>query len=412
MRFRSVYPGWPVATGCFLGVFVMFGLSYSFGVFLTPIQQDLDLARSGVSLIFSLQTGVVYVAAAALGIAADRFGVRRMLAFGMIAFLAGVVLTVVVRSFAAFLIAYGVVTAVGLSAIYVVSYATVPRWFERRRGLATGLATSGLGVGMFAIPPAAEVLIRLLGWREALLFIAICATAGLVVATLLIRDSPAGLESDVDLSGEFPDGYAEMEPFDRASYRAELWAIATSRRFRFVFAGWIGVYATMYVVFVHLVAHAGELGVGKRAGVIALAVIGVTTGFARIAVGWLSDRVGRFRTFLVCSAAMAAATLALPAVDSRIGLLAFAVAFGAAYGGNGALLSPLTADLFGRANPNAVFGLVSLSFAVSGVLAPWGAGLIYDLQGSYTLAFLLAGAIGLVGSGLVWLSGMQPAAAR
>lgn len=412
MRFRSVYAGWPVATGCFLGVFVMFGLSYSFGVFLTPIQRDLDLARSGVSLIFSLQTGVIYVAAAALGIAADRYGVRRMLAFGTVAFLAGVVLTVLVRSFPALLIAYGIVTAIGLSAVYVVSYATVPRWFERRRGLATGLATSGLGVGMLAFPPVAEMLIRLLGWRGALLVIAVCATVGLVVATLLIRDSPADLDAETDLSGEFPDGYTEAAPFDRAKYRTELWAIATSRRFLLVFAGWIGVYATIYVVFVHLVAHAGELGVGERAGVFALAIIGVTTGLARIVVGWLSDRVGRFRTFLACSIAMATATLALSAVDSRVGLFSFAAVFGIAYGGNGALLSPLTADLFGRANPNAVFGLVSLSFAVSGVFAPWGAGFIYDIQGTYTLAFLLAGSIGLVGSGLVWLSGMQPAATR
>jgi MFS family permease len=412
MRSGPVYPGWSVASGCFLGILVMFGVSYSFGVFLTPIQRDLELARSGVSLIFSLQTGVIYVAAAALGIAADRYGVRRMLAFGTAAFLAGVVLTVLVRSFPALLFAYGIVTAIGLSAIYVVSYATVPRWFERRRGLATGLATSGLGVGMVAIPAAAEVLIGRLGWRGALLSIAVCATVVLVVATLLIRDSPADLDPGADLSGEFPDGYTEAEPFDRTTYRTELWTIVASRRFVLVFVGWIGVYATIFVVFVHLVAHAAELGVGERAGVIAFAVMGVTTGFARIVVGWLSDRVGRFRTFVACSATMAVATLALPAVGSMGSLLAFAVVFGVAYGGNGALLSPLTADLFGRANPNAVFGLVSLSFAVSGVVAPWGAGLIYDLQGAYTLAFLLAGSIGLVGSGLVWLAGRQPAAAR
>ncbi|MCQ4334697.1 MFS transporter [Natronomonas sp. F2-12] len=412
MRTGSLYTGWSVASGCFLGILVMFGVSYSFGVFLTPIQRDLELARSGVSLIFSLQTGVIYVAAAALGIAADRYGVRRMLAFGAAAFLSGVALTVLVRSFSGLLVAYGIVTAIGLSAVYVVSYATVPRWFERRRGLATGLATSGLGVGMVAVPSAAEVLIGRFGWRPALLSIAVCATAVLVVATRLIRESPAGLGSDVDLSGEFPDGYTEAAPFDRTTYREELWAVVASRRFALVFVGWIGVYATIFVVFVHLVAHAADLGVGERAGVIAFAVMGVTTGLARIVVGWLSDRVGRFRTFVACSATMAVATFALPVVDSMVGLLVFAVVFGSAYGGNGALLSPLTADLFGRANPNAVFGLVSLSFAVSGVIAPWGAGLIYDLQGTYTLAFLLAGVIGFVGSGLVALAGFEPTPSR
>lgn len=414
MRVGSVYRGWSVASGCFLGILVMFGISYSFGVFLEPIQRDLELTRSGVSMIFSLQTGVVYVAAGLLGIAADRYGVRRMLAFGTVVFFGGVGLTVLVESFSSLLIAYGVLTAIGLSAIYVVSYATVPRWFERRRGLATGLATSGLGIGMVMIPPVAEVLIGLIEWRAALLLITACATVALVVATLLIRDSPAGADLDVDLdaSGEFPGGYPEEESFDPTSYRRELWAIVTSRRFLLVFAGWTGVYTTMYVVFVHLVAHTAELGVGERAGVIALAAIGLTTALARIVVGGLSDRVGRRQTFIACSVVMALATLALAVVDSRLGLAAFAIVFGVAYGGNGALLSPLTADLFGRANPNAVFGLVSLSFAVSGIFAPWGAGVVYDVRGTYTLAFLLAGAVGLLGSGLVALAGGGSTASR
>ena len=410
MRSGSLYRGWSVVFGCFLGTLVIFGVSYSFGVFLAPIQRDLGLTRSGVSLIFSLQTGVVYVAAAGLGIAADRYGVRRMLAFGAVTFFGGVALTVVVRSFSALLVAYGIVTAIGLSAVYVVSYATVPRWFERRRGLAAGIATSGLGVGMVAVPPAAGALIDRFGWRAAISVIAVCATAGLLVAAAVLRDSPAG--RDLDLSEEFPSGYPEEVPFDRTTYREELWAIVASKRFALIFAGWVSVYATIYVVFVHLVAHAADAGIGENAGVVALAVIGATTGLARIVVGGLSDRVGRLRTFIACSAVMGAATLALSVVDSRLGLVAFAVVFGIAYGGNGALLSPLSADFFGRANPNAVFGLVSLSFAVSGVFAPWGAGVVYDVRGAYTIAFLVAGALGIVGAGLVALAGAVPAATR
>ena len=385
----------------------MFGLSYSFGVFLTPIQRDLGLSRSGVSLIFSLQTAVVYIAAAAIGIAADRYGVRRLLAFGTVVFFSGIVLTVVVRSFSALLVAYGVVTAIGLSAVYVVSYATVPRWFGRRRGLATGIATSGLGLGMVTLPPIADRLIVRLGWRGALLSIGVGATIALVAAIFLIRDRPDG--SELGLEREFPAGLPEEHSFDPSKYRAELWAIAASKQFALVLLGWIAVFGTIYVVFVHLVAHADEMGIGEGAGVTALAVIGVTTGVARILVGALSDRVGRLRTFVACSVLIALSTAAFAVVDSWFGLIAVAVVFGIAYGGNGALLSPLTTDLFGRINPNAVFGLVSLSFAVSGVIAPWGAGVLYDVRGAYTLAFSLAGVAGLIGSVLVALAGRRSA---
>jgi MFS family permease len=398
-----IYRGWTVVAGCFLGALVVFGVSYSYSVFLGPIQRDLGLSRADVSLVFSVQTAVIYVSAAGIGVLADRYGVRRLLALGGGLFVAGTVLAARARSLPALLLAYGVLAAVGLGAVYVVSYATVPRWFGRRRGLAAGVATAGLGVGMLVVAPAASVLVASAGWRTALVAVAAGAALLLAVAVPLVADDPPS--RDVDPGAEFPCGYPERPPTDWAAYRAEVVAVAASRSFLLVFVGWVFVYATLYVVFVHVVAYAGAVGVGERTGALALAAIGATTSVARIAVGWAADRVGRHRTFVACSAAMGATTLALPLVDSAAGLFAFAVVYGAGYGGNGALLSPLTTDLFGTANPNAVFGLVSLSFAVSGLVAPWAAGLTYDATGTYAPAFVAAGALGLVGAGLVAAAG-------
>ncbi|WP_247000135.1 MFS transporter [Halosolutus gelatinilyticus] len=396
---RDVYRGWHVVAGGFVGAFVVFGLSYAFGVFLEPIQRDLALSRSGVSFVFSLQTVVIYLAAAALGVLADRFGVRRLLLFGAVALALGGVWTSRAETYAELLAAYGVVTAIGLGAIYVVSYATVPRWFERRRGLATGIATAGLGIGMVATAPAASALVGTAGWRDAILVLVVGAAIAIVLVAPLFADDPAA--AGVDPGNEFPAGPPDRDPPDWAAYRRELTAVATSRLFLLVFAGWVTVYATLYVVLVHVVPYAGEAGLGEGAGAVAIALIGITTAAARIGVGGLADRLGRIETFVACSAVMGATTLALPIVDSAIGLYAFAVAFGIAYGGNGALLSPLTVDLFGAGNPNAVFGLVSLSFAVSGLTAPWLAGLTFDLAGTYAPAFVGAGIAGLCGAGLI-----------
>ena len=399
----GVYRGWRVVVGCFLGALVVFGVSYSYSVFLGPIQSDLALSRADVSLVFSIQTAVIYVAAAGIGVLADRYGVRRLLALGTGLFVAGTALATRARTLPALLLSYGVVAAVGLGAVYVVSYATVPRWFGRRRGLAAGVATAGLGVGMLAVAPAASYLVSATGWRTALFALAGGAAVLLAAAVALVADDPPS--RGVDPTPEFPTGYPERPPSDWATYREEVAAVAASRTFLLVFAGWVLVYATLYVVFVHVVAHAGAVGIGRRAGALALAAIGATTSVARVAVGWAADRVGRERTFVACSAVMGAATLALPLADTAAGLLAFAVVYGAAYGGNGALLSPLTTDLFGTANPNAVFGLVSLSFAVSGLVAPWAAGATFDVTGTYTPAFVAAGAAGLAGAALVSLAG-------
>ncbi|MFD1527184.1 MFS transporter, partial [Halolamina salina] len=97
----------------------------------------------------------------------------------------------------------------------------------------------------------------------------------------------------------------------------------------------------------------------------------------------------------------------LPFASSPAGVAAFAVVFGLAYGGNGALLSPLVAALFGRENINAVFGLVSVAFAVSGLLAPAAAGAAYDTLGTYEPAFLVAGVAAVVGAGSVAVAGRR-----
>ncbi|WP_265111366.1 MFS transporter [Halosolutus halophilus] len=400
-----VYRGWYVVAGSFVGAFVVFGLSYAFGVFLGPMQRELGLSRSSVSFVFSLQTVVIYVAAAALGVLADRFGVRRFLLVGAVALAIGGAWTSRAAGYAELLVAYGIVTAIGLGSIYVVSYATVPRWFERRRGLATGLATAGLGIGMVATAPTASTLVGAVGWRTAILVLVGGAALLVALVTPLFADDPAS--TGVDPGSEFYGNVPDPDPPDWATYRRDVTAVATSRTFLLVFAGWVFVFGTLYVVLVHVVPHADDVGLGERTGALALAIVGVATATARIGVGGLAGRVGRIRTFVGCSLGMGATTMVLPLVDSAAGLYAFAIVFGVAYGGNGALLSPLTADLFGTANANAIFGLVSLSFAVSGLIAPWAAGLTYDLAGTYTPAFVGAGVAGVVGAGLIAIAGQD-----
>jgi MFS family permease len=407
---RGVYRGWYVVVGSFVGAFVVFGLSYAFGVFLGPIQRHLGLSRAGVSFVFSLQTVVIYVAAAILGVLADRFGGRRLLLVGALSLAAGGVWTSRADTYAELLVAYGVVTAVGLGAVYVVSYATVPRWFERRRGFATGIATAGLGLGMVAMAPAASALVGSVGWRMAILVLVLGGAVAVLVVVPLFADDPASL--GVDTGDEFYGSVPEYEPSEWSRYRRDVTAVATSRTFLLVFTGWVFIYGALYVVLVHVVPHAGDVGIGTGRGAFALAIVGLTTTVARIAVGGFADRVGRVRTFIACSLLMGAATLALPVVETALGLYAFAVAFGVAYGGNGALLSPLTADLFGTANANAIFGLVSLSFAVSGLVAPAAAGLVYDVIGTYTPAFVVAGLASVVGTGLIALAGREAGAAE
>ncbi|WP_227377880.1 MFS transporter [Haladaptatus halobius] len=396
----DVYYGWFVVGACFLGSLVVFGISYSFGVFFDRMLIEFGRSRGETSLVFGVQTFVMYVGAAVIGGFVDRYGTRRLLlgAMGLLAVgLGGVALS---TSFVQVMLFYGVVTSLGLSIVYVVAFATVPRWFGRRRGFAGGLASAGTGVGMLLATPAASTLIVAIGWRSTYALFLIVALALLAIAVTVIAGDPHQL--DIDATGEFPDGLVtERRMTSWRDQLRETVGVARTPSFLLVLLGWVGIYATLYVVFAHLVVYTTDAGMGRSVGVWALGLVGGATSLSRLVIGLVSDRFGRVRVFVTCSAVMGLSTLALTATGSALGVYLFALVYGAAYGGNGALLSPLTADLFGADNINVVFGLVSVSFAISGLLAPPAAGVVYDAFASYAPAFAVAGALGVLGAGLV-----------
>ncbi|MFB6172436.1 MAG: MFS transporter [Haloarculaceae archaeon] len=394
---RRLYYGWVVAAACLLVNGVVFGMTYSFGVFLDPLVATFGTSTATASLVFGVQLFVLYVAAAPMGGLVEWLGPRRGLVLAAALLSGGMAAGSQAGSLPVLGLAYSVVTGLGLSVAFVVGYATPPRWFQRRRGMATGLASAGLGVGLVVVAPTASLLVDRVGWRGAFLLLAAGLGLTLLVAALLMADDPAHVDADVD--AEFPSGRAVSSAGWRDQVRV-VREVASSHTFVFLFAGYVLLYGTLYVLLNHLVNYAATLD-ARATGVLALSVVGGATTVVRLAVGGVADRLGRLAVFVACGAVMALTLLALPLARTPTGLLAAAVCFGVGYGGTGALLSSVPADLFGGRNLNTLFGLVSLSFAVPGLLAPPLASLGFDRLGSYTPVFLATGVVGLAGVALV-----------
>lgn len=427
-----VYYGWVVAGACLLASVALYGTSYAFGVFSDRFVADFAASPSRVSLVFGVQTFVLYVGAVAAGRFVDRRGPRLGLVVGAVLLAVGLSAAGLAGSIPALVVAYGVVAGLGLSFVYVVAYATVPQWFGRRRGTANGIATAGLGIGLLVVPPAAAWLVSSVGWRDALLAIGLVAGGYLLLVSRLFATShrEVGADPGVEFGDRVENGGSGSggsgpsddpavddgagstgEPGDRDSgaffegggrpLRETLLAPA----FLLVFLGWVLVYGSLYVLYSHVVLFAIDIGIGKAAGVTAIAVVGGTTTVARLGLGRLSDRVGRVRVFVASSTLMGLATLALPSVETRLLLWVVAGVYGVGYGGNGALLSPLVADLFGEADINTVYGAMSLALAVSGLAAPPLAGLGFEHLGSYGPVWAAFGVLALAGAVCIALAG-------
>jgi MFS family permease len=212
---------------------------------------------------------------------------------------------------------------------------------------------------------------------------------------LLIEDDPSkrGLGAD----GDSPTAAARAPASARDSIRSAI----TSQRF-------IGLYAScficsfgLFVPFVHLVPYAIDHGVPRSAAVLLLGVVGVGSTAGRFFLGGLADRIGRRRALLATFAAMAL-VMGLWACSTGLGpLVAFALAYGALYGGLVALLPALVMDDFGGRYVGGIIGVLYTSVAVGTLIGPSAAGFAFDRSHSYTIAILASAGANAVAAAIV-----------
>jgi len=389
----GVYYGWFVVGACFLCGMVCFGTIYSFGVFFEFIQREFRGSYAGTSLIFSVQSIVTFGGGAILGVFVDRYGTRRVLGVGGLLFAGGLFTVGRVDSFLGVVLAYGVVAALGFTVLYVVTYATPPRWFDRRVGIATAVATAGGGIGIMAMPTVSARLIEWFGWRDAYLALMIGFLGLIVLATLLVADHPGSVGADATI--EFDGGGPTVACVELRSQLDAVSGMVRQPTFGLVFASYVMIYMPAYMLLVHVVEYANTAGIGREAGVLAIGVIGAMNFLGKFTFGWLSDRVGLTAGVMACATLVGVGTLVLTILSTELALLVGVFVFGLGYGGAGALLSPMLADLFGTANINALFGVTSAAFAITGSVGPFLAGLSYDLAGSFVPGYLLGALLAL-----------------
>src|SRR6202166_3371789 len=186
----GIFHGWFVVAGAFAVTFVGFGCAYTFSAFVESLQHDFGASRGSVSLVFSLAGFLYFGLGIVSGPLADRVGSRRLAVAGMILTGLGLAAASVARSLPEVYAAYGLGVGLGVGCAYVPGMGAVQRWFVRRRGFASGLAVSGIGIGTLVMPPLASFLIGTLGWRGAYLALGALAAAVGGGLALMIESDP------------------------------------------------------------------------------------------------------------------------------------------------------------------------------------------------------------------------------
>jgi MFS family permease len=326
---------------------------------------------------------------------ADRFGSRRLAVAGMLLTGLGLAAASAARSLPEVYAAYGLGVGLGVGCAYVPAIGAVQRWFVRRRGFASGLAVSGIGIGTLVMPPLASLFIATLGWRGAYLVLgALAASVGGGLALLIENDPRSrGLGPDGD---PLRPGAQSARP-QGASVRAAI----RSPRFISLYAACLICAFGVFVPFVHLAPYAQDHGATPSSAVLLLGVIGVGSTAGRFFLGGLADRMGRQLSLLLMFIGMAFALAVWVIATDFISLAAFAFVYGVFYGGWVAVLPSVVMDYFGGRNVSAIIGILYTSVAFGTLIGPSAAGFAFDLSHSYTVPILFSAAANIVAAIIV-----------
>jgi MFS family permease len=395
---QRIFYGWFVVAGAFAVTFVGFGCVYSFTAFIDSLQRDFGASRGSVSVVFSLAGFLYFGLGSVSGPLADRFGARRLAVLGMALVGFGLAAVAAAPNLAGVYAIYGLAVGIGNGLAYVPVMGTVQRWFARKRALASGIASSGIGAGTLAVPPLASLLVAHLGWRPA--YVVLGVTAAILGAglALLIANDPRD-------RGLAPDGDA-VRPADAAAQPdgATLCEAITSRRFIYLYGACLACSFGVFVPFVHLSPYAVDHGIAQSSAVLLVSAIGVGSTIGRFLLGGLADHLGHGRTLVASYLTMALALVIWLEATTFWPLALFGFIFGSAYGGWVALQPPVVMDYFGARNISGIIGLLYTSAAIGTLLGPSVAGFAYDFSHSYALPILISIGGNVAAAGLMALA--------
>ena len=395
--------GWYVVAAAFAITGVGFGSAYSFSAFVDSLQRDFAASRGSVSLVFSL-AGFLYFALGVIsGPLGDRWGARRVTVLGMLLVGLGLCAAGMARTLTQVYVAYGLGIGLGVGFSYVPALGAVQRWFVKRRGFASGLAVSGIGVGTLVMPPLAALLIRSLGWRGAYEVLGVLAAVAGAGMALLMEDDPRA-------RGLAPDGESLPAGGAAAAAGFSLGEAVKSRRFAGLYAACLVCSFALFVPFVHLIPYALDHGVAPSAAVLLLGAVGVGSTAGRFVLGHLADTLGRAVSLALMFAGMALALFIWLLSSQLLGLAVFALVYGVFYGGFVAILPALVMDYFGGRNVGSIIGVLYTSVALGTLVGPSAAGYAFDLSHSYTVPILCSIAANAIAALIV--GSMQRAAVK
>ncbi|GAB2644278.1 MFS transporter [Vibrio panuliri] len=363
------------------------GIRQSFGIFMMPVSEHFGTGREFFSFAIALQNLLFGAFQPFVGMAADKFGSKRIIFLGALSYALGLYFTSITSEASMLYVSLGALVGLGLSATsYVIVLGAVAKVVPAEHAAkAFGLTTAAGSFGMFAVIPGAQWLLSDFGWQQALqVFAALCT---IMMALSLFMKTANGSNTNLN---QVQDNQTLSQALKEAFAHRGYWLIHAG----FFVCGF-------HVMFIatHLPSYLADKHLPASSAAMALAYVGIFNIFGSYFWGIMGDKFNKryvMSALYLMRTIVIAGFVTLPITENTAAIFGGAIGF--CWLGTVPLTSGLVRQIFGARYLSTLYGLVFFTHQVGSFLGAWAGGRIYDYYGSYepiwwstvVLAFLAA----------------------
>lgn len=370
-----------IVFGACLTQFTVIGLMFSYALFFKYFETEFGWSRTLLSACLSFAFFMMGVLAFFGGQLSDKFGPRIVLAIaGTLLGIGWILLSKVTEPWQLFVF-FGLLLGAGMGTHDVVTLPTIAKWFEKRRGIMSGVVKVGTAVGQVTVPPIVAILLTMFDWRSVLVIIGSAGIVLLVFAAFLLKAPPKAVQ-------QAQNARAEGLTFAEARRTSNLWMLCFIQ---------FSFFPALLTIPLHLPVHGMDLGMTAGEAATLLSVIGATSVAGRLLIGALADRIGGKWALVTCFVPLIASLCVFPLISQPWLLFPAVIIYGFGHGGFFTVVAPTVAEYFGTKAHGTIFGLILFFGTVGGATGPIVAGRFFDTTQSYTMAFFSLAALAAIG---------------
>lgn len=388
---------------CFINLCI--GSMYAWSVFAAPMAKYLSqvtgatLTAGTLAIVFTVTNSVGPITMITGGRINDTFGPKKVIFFGGILFGGGMILSGFANGLGMLVLAYGIVTGLGIGMVYGCTISNSIKFFPDKRGFVGGITTACYGFSSVIVPPVANVLISNFGVTAAFKIIGITFLIIVCVCSFFIDKCPVGF---------IPEGWTpQTSQGNKLNQNDKDWKgmLSSPIFYPMILVLLCGAfYGLMCSALASPIAQ-GMIGMSVAAATTVVSVLALFNTGGRIIAGYVSDKIGRNNTL---SGAFIIAIFGLMCLyfsgqgdvtKFYIGIISVGVSFGAFMG----VFPGFTADQFGTTNNSVNYGIMFIGFAISGYFGPTVMKNVYAADQSYQRAFLIAAVLCVIGFGFTFV---------